>query len=82
MKVANQCSCDDHTHQDICVRCEELTTVLQEIEELISQMPTHSVSEDTKQELLFVFDKRNITPPLEGAPFAKCEPGRGPPGRP
>lgn len=57
-----QSSCDDHTHQAICDRCEELTTVLQEIEEAIRKMPTHSVSEDTTQELLFVFDqtKNNI----------------------
>ena len=57
-----QSSCDDHTHQDICDRCEELTTVLQKIEEAISKMPAHSVSEDTTQELLFVFDqaKNNI----------------------
>ena len=52
-----QSSCDDHTHEDICDRCEELTTVLQEIEEAISKMPTHSVSEDTTQEHLFVFDQ-------------------------
>ena len=57
-----QSSCDDHTHRDICDRCEELTTVLHEIEKAISKMPTHSVSEDTTQELLFVFDqaKNNI----------------------
>ena len=53
---------DDHTHQDICDRCEELKTVLQEIEEAVSKMPTHNVPEDTTQELLFVFDqaKNNI----------------------
>ena len=57
-----QSRCDDHTHQDICDRCEELKTVLQEIEEAISKMPTHNVPEDTTQELLFVFDqaKNNI----------------------
>lgn len=57
-----QSSCDDHTHQDICDRCEELTTVLQKIEEAIRKMPTHSVSDDTIQELLFVFEqaKNNI----------------------
>ena len=46
-----QSSCDDHTHQDICDRCEELTTVLHETEE--AKMPTHNVPEDTTQELLF-----------------------------
>ena len=57
-----QSRCDDHTHQDICDRCEELKTVLQEIEEAVSKMPTHNVPEDTTQELLFVFDqaKNNI----------------------
>ena len=57
-----QSSCDDHTHQDICDRCEELTTLLHEIEEAIMNMPTHNVSEDTRDELLFVFDqaKNNI----------------------
>ena len=59
-----QLSCDDHTHQNICDCCEELMTVLQEIEEAIRKMPTHSVSEDTTPELLFVFDqtKNNILP--------------------
>ena len=57
-----QSRCDDPTHQDICDRCKELKTVLQEIEKAISKMPTHNVPEDTTQELLFVFDqaKNNI----------------------
>ena len=57
-----QSICNDHTHQDICDRCKDMTTVLQGIEEAIRKMPTHSVSEDTTQELLFVFDqtKNNI----------------------
>ena len=52
-----QSSCDDHIHPDICDRYEELMTVLQEIEEAIRKMPTHSVSEDTTQDLLFVFNQ-------------------------
>ena len=57
-----QSSCDDHTHQDVCDRCEEMTTVLHKIEEAIKIMPTHNVSEDTREELLFVFHqaKNNI----------------------
>ena len=56
-----QSSCD-HEHQDTCHRCEELTTVLYEIEKGIQNMSANNVSEDTRQELLFVSDqsKQNI----------------------
>ena len=72
-----QWSCDDHTHQDICDRCEELTTV-----EAISKMPTHSVSEDITQELLFFSTKRKIIFSPARRTFCAQWPGRGPPGRP
>ena len=56
-----QSSCD-HEHQDTCQRCEDLTIVLQEIEEGIQNMSANNVSEDTREELLFVYDqsKQNI----------------------
>ena len=52
----------DHEHQDTCHRCEELTTVLHEIEGGIQNMSANNVSEDTREELLFVSDqsKQNI----------------------
>ena len=52
----------DHTHQDTCHCCEELTAVLHEIDEGIQRMSSNNVSEDTREELFFVSDqsKENI----------------------
>ena len=51
-----QSACD-HTHQDTCHRCEELTAVLHEIDEGIQRMSSNNVSEDTREELFFVSDQ-------------------------
>ena len=48
-----QSACD-HTHQDTCHRCEELTAVLHEIDEGIQRVSSNNVSEDTREELFFV----------------------------
>lgn len=47
-----QSACD-HTHQDTCHLCEELTAVLYEIDEGIQRMSSNNVSEDTREELFF-----------------------------
>ena len=44
-------------HKDTCRSCEELTTVVHEIEEGIQLMSANNVSEDTKGELLLVSDQ-------------------------
>ena len=44
----------DHTHQDTCHRCEELTAVLHEIDEGIQRMSSNNVSEDTREELFCI----------------------------
>ena len=56
-----QLACD-HTHQDTCHRCEELTAVLHEIDEGIQRMSSNNNSEDTREKLFFVSDqsKQNI----------------------
>ena len=50
------------TTTPIRISVNAMRTVLQEIEEAIMNMPTHNVSEDARDELLFVFDqaKNNI----------------------
>ena len=48
-----QSACD-LTHQDTCHCCEELTAVLQEIDEGIQRMSSNNVSEDTREELFFI----------------------------
>ena len=55
-----QSACD-HTHQDKCHRCEELTAVLHEIDEGIQRMSSNNVSEDTREELFLYLISPNRT---------------------
>ena len=55
-----QSACD-HTHQDTCHRCEELTAVLHEIDEGIQRMSSNNVSEDTREELFLYLISPNRT---------------------